>query len=88
MSEAASSLDDAARRLDRALAALESRLSHRLAAMENRGDDLFDQDRAQLAAELDAARAREKALETDAAEPSAALGRAAAEVRAALQAGS
>ena len=50
-------------------------------------DDLFDQDRAQLAAELDAARSREKALESLAAEASAALGRAAAEVRAALQAG-
>ena len=87
MSEAETPLDAALRRLDRAMASLEARLSNRLAAMETRGDDLFDHDRAQLAAELDAARAREKALEAMAAEASAALGRAAAEVRAALQAG-
>lgn len=87
MSEAESPLEQAARRLDRAMAALEARLAHRLAALDQRGDDLFDQDRAQLAAELDAARARERALESVAAEASAALGRAAAEVRAALQAG-
>lgn len=50
-------------------------------------DGVFAEDRARLAAELDAARAREKALEEVAAEASAALGRAAAEVRAALAAG-
>ena len=87
MSEAESPLDAALRRLDRAMATLEARVSNRLAEMESRGDDLFDQDRAQLAAELDAARAREKALESMAAEASAALGRAAAEGRAARQAG-
>jgi hypothetical protein len=74
-------------RLDRALAALEARIAQRLAQSDARRDDLFDHDRAQLAAELDAARARERALEAVAAEASAALGRAAAEVRAALQAG-
>ncbi|HTI67619.1 MAG TPA: DUF4164 family protein [Caulobacteraceae bacterium] len=87
MSEAESPLDAAIRRLDRALASLEARVSNRLTAMESRGEDMFDHDRAQLAAELDAARARERALEEIAAEASAALGRAAAEVRAALQAG-
>jgi hypothetical protein len=87
MSEADSPLDAAARRLDRALATLEARIANRLASLEQRGDDLFGEDRAQLAAELDAARARERALEEVAAEASAALGRAAAEVRAALQAG-
>ncbi len=87
MSEADSPLDGAIRRLDRALASLEARLTNRLATLEGRGGDLFDQDRAQLAAELDAARARERQLEAVAAEASAALGRAAAEVRAALQAG-
>jgi hypothetical protein len=87
MSEGESTLDTAARRLDRALAALEARVTAKLAELEGRGEDLFDQDRSQLAAELDAARAREKALESLAAEASAALGRAAAEVRAALQAG-
>jgi hypothetical protein len=87
MSEAESPLDAAIRRLDRAMASLEARISNRLAAMEAQRDDLFDQDRAALAAELDAARARERQLEQVAAEASAALGRAAAEVRAALQAG-
>src|SRR4051812_1553653 len=86
MSEADSPLDAAIRRLDRAMASLEARVSNTLATLEARGDDLFDQDRAQLAADLDAARARERALEEVAAEASAALGRAAAEVRAALQA--
>lgn len=82
-----SALDAAVRRLDRAMASLEARLSARLAALDGAGGDLFESDRSQLAAELDAARARERALEDLAAEASAALGRAAAEVRAALQAG-
>ena len=86
MSEADSPLEAAVRRLDRAMASLEARVSSTLATLETRGGDLFEQDRAQLAADLDAARARERALEEVAAEASAALGRAAAEVRAALQA--
>jgi hypothetical protein len=44
----------------------------------------LESDRARLAAELDAALAREGALESAAAAASQALGRAAAEVRAAL----
>ncbi len=86
-------LELAIRRLDQALATLEARVA-RLAAQrdEDGSGDLFEQaavneDRARLAAELDAARARERALEEVAAEASAALGRAAAEVRAALAAG-
>jgi hypothetical protein len=85
--EAISALDAAVRRLDRAVGSLEARLSARLVELERSDGDLFDQDRAQLAADLDAARARERQLEALAAEASAALGRAAAEVRAALQAG-
>ena len=85
--EAMSAMDAAIRRLDRAVGSLEARLSARLAALDGTDGDLFDRDRAELAAELDAARARERALEQVAAEASAALGRAAAEVRAALQAG-
>ena len=85
--EATSALDTAVRRLDRAIGALEARLSARLVELERDDGELFNQDRTKLAAELDAARAREKQLETLAAEASAALGRAAAEVRAALQAG-
>ena len=45
---------------------------------------LFDQDRSRLAAELDAARARERALEEAGAQASQALGRAIEEIRAAL----
>ena len=79
-------LDAAIRRLDRALGGLETRLTSRLETLKAHDADLFDHDRAQLASELDAARARERALEQVAAEASAALGRAAAEVRAALAA--
>ena len=85
-------LDLAIHRLERALSALEAGLAEQLARADHVGGDLFDdtefeQDRTRLAAELDAARSREKALEEVAAEASAALGRAAAEVRAALAAG-
>ena len=72
----------AAQRLERAILDLEARL-----ARGGPGADLFDADRADLASKLDAARAREKALEGLAGEASEALGRAAAEVRAALKAG-
>jgi len=84
--QADNALDAAARRLDRAIGALEARFAAgKLSGV--RGDpDLFDRDRAELAAQLEAARAREKALEAVAAEASAALGRAAAEVRSALKA--
>ena len=79
-----SALDLAARRLDRALAMLESRMQSRVANATAEAGGLFDQDRARLAAELDAARARERALEEAGAEASAALGRAIAELRNAL----
>lgn len=75
-----SALDQAVKRLDRAIALLEQRM--------NRADDgLFGEDRARLAAELDESRAREKALEAAGAEASAALGRAIAEIQAALETG-
>ncbi len=75
-----SALDLAAKRLERAIAQLE----RRLAGAGPDADGLFDQDRARLAVELDEARAREKALEAAGAEASAALGRAIAEIRKAL----
>nr|QQZ50174.1 DUF4164 family protein [Phenylobacterium glaciei] len=78
-----SALDQAAKRLDRAVAQLEQRLAARAQAGEEPGG-LFDQDRAKLADELDKARARERALEDAGAEASAALGRAIAEIQAAL----
>jgi hypothetical protein len=84
MAEANPDLSLAAQRLEKAIAALESRMKALKAQGERGEGDLFDQDRARLAEGLDAARAREKALEEAAAEASAALGRAAREVRAIL----
>lgn len=74
-------LDQAVKRLDKALAQLEQRLAKGGA----QAGGLFDQDAARLAAELDQARAREKELEAAGAEASAALGRAIAEIKDALQ---
>jgi hypothetical protein len=79
-----SALDLAARRLEQAVHVLEQRLAQRLKAAGQDAGGLFDQDRANLAAELDEARARERELEAAGAEASAALGRAIVEIRAAL----
>ena len=79
-----SALELAAKRLESAVHVLEQRLSQRLKQAGAEAGGLFDQDRAKLAAELDAARARERELEEAGAEASAALGRAIQEIRAAL----
>lgn len=84
-----SALDLAARRLERAVAQLELRLAARAAqpvvdAAPASGGDLFDGEAARLKVELDAARERERALEEAGAQASIALGRAIAEIRAAL----
>ncbi len=79
-------LDVAVRRLERATALLDQRLAVRLAEAGARAGDLFDQDRAQLAADLDAARARERELEEAGAEASAALAGAIAGLRSTLAA--
>ena len=79
-----SALDLAARRLERAVAMLESRMAERVAQAGAEAGGLFDQDRAKLASELDAARARERSLEEAGAQASEALGRAIEEIRAAL----
>ena len=81
-----SALELAAKRLERAVAALEQRLGKRAGA--ERGD-LFGKDApsAELTAELERARARERELETAGAEASAALGRAIDEIRTALNTG-
>ena len=76
------SLEQAARRLERAAILLEQRLGQLAGAAEAGG--LFDQDRAKLASELDASRARERALEEAGAQASEALGHAIAEIRSAL----
>lgn len=83
MTREESALDQAVKRLDRAVQQLEQKLAARAQAGGS-GGELFDQDRARLAAELDQARAREKELEAAGAEASAALGRAIAEIQAAL----
>ncbi len=80
-------LDVAVRRLERAMALLDQRLAVRLAEAGAHAGDLFDQDRAQLAADLDAARGRERELEEAGAQASAALAGAIADLRSALGAG-
>ena len=87
MSSGESALDIAARRLEQAVHVLEQRLAQRLKAAGDEAGGLFDQDRANLAAQLDEARARERELEAAGAEASAALGRAILEIRAALNGG-
>ena len=84
MSGSESALDLAAKRLERAVHVLEQRLAERLKEAGAEAGGLFDQDRANLAAQLDDARARERELEAAGAEASAALGRAIIEIRAAL----
>lgn len=91
-------LDLAVRRLERAVSQLEQRLAAKtaetkraLAAAAAAGGGsvaapgLFEEDeKAQLVADLEAAREREKALEEAGEQASVALGRAIAEIRAAL----
>ena len=84
MSGGESALDLAARRLEQAVHVLEQRLTQRLKTAGDAVGGLFDQDRANLATQLDEARARERELEAAGAEASQALGRAIVEIRAAL----
>ena len=77
-------LDLAARRLDRALVMLEQRLVQKIAEASAGAGTAFDEDRGQLAAQLDQARSRERQLEEAGAAASAALATAIAEIRSAL----
>jgi hypothetical protein len=77
-------LDAAAARLDRAVAQLEARIAAALGQAKPATGGLFDHERATLAAELEAAKAREKELQAAGAEAAQALGRAIAEIRATL----
>ncbi len=84
-------LDFALRRLERAVSQLEQRLAAKAAqaarapAASSVEPGLFDdEERARLLADLEAAREREKALEEAGEQASVALGRAIAEIRAAL----
>ena len=81
---AESALDAAARRLDRAVSVLETRLGGLMSTAKAEVNGLFDQDRAKLAADLDAARGRERELQAAGREAAQALDKAIAEVRAAL----
>jgi hypothetical protein len=85
MADAQAALAEATGRLERALNLLEMRVRALSAQSRRSGDsDLFDQDRARLAEELDRARERGRALEEAAIEASQALGRAALDMRAVL----
>ncbi len=77
-------LDVAIRRLERATAQLEQRLAHRLAEAGATAGGLFDRDRAQLAADLDACRGRQRELEEAGAQASRALAQAIVQIRATL----
>lgn len=93
-------LDLAVRRLERAVSQLEQRIAAKAAEAERAlaaaasasalaavtpEPSLFDdEERARLVADLEAAREREKALEEAGEQASVALGRAIAEIRAAL----
>jgi len=77
-------LDAAVNRLERATAMLQQRLASRVHEAGAAAGGAFDEDRAHLAAELDAARARERELMAAGADASAALGRAIEDIRAAL----
>jgi hypothetical protein len=87
MSTGESALEIAARRLESAVHVLEQRLAARLKEASAEAGGLFDQDRANLAAELDQARARERELEEAGAQASEALGRAIREIRAVMSQG-
>lgn len=69
-------LDAAALRLERAVSLLESRVAALSGEADGGNGSLFEHDRSKLAAELDAARARERELEEVGAEASLALGKA------------
>jgi hypothetical protein len=87
--DAGPSIDEAADRLAGAIARLEGRLNGLFERMDegrarNREVEALRLDRARLAADLDAARARERELQRLADEASEALGAAILEVREAL----
>ncbi|HTX48752.1 MAG TPA: DUF4164 family protein [Caulobacteraceae bacterium] len=74
----------AARRLERAVALLEQRVAQKITRASADNGAAFDEDRAQLAAELDRARGRERELEEAGAAASEALAAAIAQIKAAL----
>jgi hypothetical protein len=69
-------IDQALKRLNQAATLLDQRIARRAGAAAAEAGGAMDVDRARLAAELDAARSRELALEEAGAEASAALAEA------------
>ena len=87
--ENAAAMDDAVRQLETAIDRLEGRLDGLFSRLEgqrnqSREADALRRDRARLAGDLDAAKARERELQKLADEASEALGAAISEVREAL----
>lgn len=80
-------LEAAARRLERAVGLLEARVQALRLDADASAGGLFEEDRSQLAEELDRARGRERALSEAGAEASAALGHAIEELRSLRDAG-
>jgi hypothetical protein len=80
-------LEAAAKRLERAVTLLETRMDRVQTEVRQSAGSLFDFDRSKLADELDSARARERELTEAGREASHALGRAIAELRGAVTAG-
>ena len=81
--EPADPVKAAAKRLERAVAVLETRLERASEEARKTAGSLFDFDRARLTDDLDRAAAREKELRAAGEEASQALGHAIAELRAA-----
>ena len=77
-------VDLALLRLDRAVSLLEARLGDGMVVAQSGSSGLFDEDRSRLAAELDASRAREQALEEAGRQASNALGKAIVGIKSAL----
>ena len=77
-------VDLAVVRLERAVSLLEARLGDVMSAAQPGASGLFDEDRSRLAAERDAARAREQALIEAGRQASNALGKAIGGIKSAL----
>jgi F0F1-type ATP synthase membrane subunit b/b' len=82
--DAEDALDSAVHRLERAATLLESRLQGLLHTAAAAAGGMFDEDRAKLADELDAARGRERDLKAAGEDAARALDRAITEIRAVL----
>ena len=83
--ESADPLEAAAKRLERAVAMLETKLCSVKEEVRQNAGSLFDFDRSKLADDLDASRASERRLREAGQQASSALGRAIAEIRGALE---